>query len=208
MALHAVFELCIQFTSFRNIDLLHQGTYRIESQVYVHPEVEILYPTEAETENVLSPRQGIAPAAIQQHQRQHEASRPAAAATAAPAAAVAGTAAAAAGTATAANGGVVVLQQPPTYVLHNVASDWGDATVAAVPSVHFSSAAAAGGGGRKGASSLGGPPRGPSLVSGGGDGQIDAERNAFGSRPFMIKYRDEYVRRDEPLFRHSITFSN
>ena len=50
MALHAVFEVCLQFCSFRNIDVLHQGLYAVESQVYVHPNVEFLYPADAEAE--------------------------------------------------------------------------------------------------------------------------------------------------------------
>ncbi|OEH78921.1 hypothetical protein cyc_08277 [Cyclospora cayetanensis] len=196
MAFHAVFELCMQFTSFRNVDLLHQGTYRIESQVYVHPETEILYPTEAEPEgssvsSAAAPASASAASLSQQPSKQQQ--EPGVSTSSVPTRGVSGIGAER-------NGSVAVLQGPPSFVLHNVAAQWGESAVAAVPCVHFASAAstASGKAGRcsAGVGTLGGgPPRGP---LGGpllcpGEGDIHPERNAFASKPFYIKYSDEQV---------------
>lgn len=45
MALHALFEIALHLSSFRNIDMAHQGTYRTRIQVFIPPYVDVPYAT-------------------------------------------------------------------------------------------------------------------------------------------------------------------
>ncbi|KAL8444689.1 hypothetical protein Emed_006096 [Eimeria media] len=204
MALHAVFEICLQFCSFRNVDLLHQGSYRVQAQLYVHPDVEILYATQAEAERPPAAAAAAAATGGQQQQQQQDAF-PGVAPNAAPKTAAAASAAAAgeerrsgyAG----GGGGVVCFSEPPSYVLHDCAAEWLNAAVAAVPSMHFAAATGASTDTRSNRGS-GGPQaahKNPFLAGGGplplgpGEGAIDQETNAFRTKPFFIRFSDETI---------------
>ncbi|KAL8450268.1 hypothetical protein Emag_003291 [Eimeria magna] len=205
MALHAVFEICLQFCSFRNVDLLHQGSYRVQSQLYVHPDVEILYASQADAERppAASAASAAAAAATSGQQQQHQQDAPSGLApNAAPNPAAAAAAAAAAGEEgrsgyTGGGGKAVSFSEPPSYVLHDCAAEWSNAAVAAVPSMHF--AAATGAPTDKGSRGSGGPlaAQPNPLVAGGplplcpGEGAIDQETNAFRTKPFFVRFSDE-----------------